>query len=97
MGQVVSINYRQAAEWYKKAADQGYEDAIKALKRLEKKKRYNSQRSIRRTQVNMRSEPDINAASIVKLDEGTPVEIIKDEIRNRERIKLQSGRTEWDG
>ena len=94
-GQVVNVNYSQAAEWYKKAANQGHEEAAVALQRVERI-RAASQRSIRGTYVNLRELPNTNSESLEKLDEGTPVEIIKEINTNGEKwyqVKLQSNKT----
>ena len=96
-GQVTAMNYAQAAEWYRKAADQGYGDAIAALRRIESQQ-VNSQRSIRGTKVFMRSFHNTDSNVIARLDEGTPVELIREENGESGKwcyVKLGSGVTGW--
>ena len=93
LGQVTAKNYGQALEWYKKAANQGYDKAIEGIARVTAE-RERSKRSIKGTQVNMRTEPDMNSNSVTRLDEGTPVEVI--ETRGRwYHVRLSSGKTGW--
>ena len=97
LGQVTQMNYGQAIEWYNKAAEQGYEDAIIALRRIETQ-RAKSQRSIRGNKVFMRSFHNTDANIIVRLDEGTPVELVSEENGEGGKwcyVKLDSGTTGW--
>ena len=96
-GQVTAMNYGQAVEWYRKAADQDYEDAVTALRRIESKQT-NSQRSIYGTKVFMRSFHNTASNVIARLDEGTPVELIREEYGEGGKwcyVRLESSVTGW--
>ena len=97
LGQVTQMNYRQAVEWYNKTSEQGYEDAIIALRRIESQ-RAKSQRSIRGNKVFMRSSHNTDANIIVRFDEGTSVKLISEENGEGGKlcyVKLDSGTAGW--
>lgn len=96
-GQVTTMSYGQAIEWYNKAAEQGYEDATIALRRIESQ-RAQSQRSICGNKVFIRSYHNTDSSIIARLDEGTPLELIREENGEGGKwcyVKLDSGTTGW--